>query len=202
MLGAPADPLGDRVQRRLLAAYALLGDAVADGRDLLAPGHSLTLLRLNHTLLYGPRGRRDPDNARALEASERRFYEGESLVCSAGIACGVGDLVAWREAHRRLPAARRAAGVYVRTLAAPQLFVEGNHRSAMLLASHELLLDGHPPFVLSLDNVAELRGCSAAIGRIRRGGLSSWARARRLRRRVAAIILASADPSHLGPVEP
>ena len=30
----------------------------------------------------------------------------------------------------------------------PQLFVEGDHRSAALFASHELMLAGLPPFVL------------------------------------------------------
>ncbi len=197
MLGAPADPLGDRMQRRLLAAYALLDDAVAAGLDLLAPGQSRALLRINHTILYGPRGRREPDNVRALEASERRFYDGDSLARPRGVNGGVADLVAWCETHRRLPTTERAAGVYVRTLCAPQLFVEGNHRSAMLFASHELLHGGRPPFVLCVDNVAPLRDCSVEIGRVARGGLISWARARRLRRRVASVIRASADPAHL-----
>jgi len=198
VLGEPADPLGDRMQRRLLAAYALLDDAVANGLDLLAPGHSRALLRINHTILYGPRGRREPDNLRALRASEQRFYEGDALARSTGVDGGVADLVAWCDTHRRLPSAERAAGVYVRTLCTPQLFVEGNHRSAMLFASHELLHDGRPPFVLCVDNVAALRGCSAEIGRVARGGLASWARARRLRRRVASIIRASADLTHIG----
>lgn len=197
MLGEPADPLGDSLQHRLLAAYALLGDAVANGLDLLAPGHSLKLLQINHTILYGAQGRRERDNVRALEASERRFYEGDALARSRGLNSGVADLVAWCETHRRLTTEERAAGVYVRTLCTPQLFVEGNHRSAMLFASHELLHAGRPPFVLGVDNVAPLRSCSVEIGRVARNGLSSWARARRLRRRIASIILASADPAHL-----
>jgi hypothetical protein len=56
----------------------------------------------------------------------------------------------------RAPQARiawkRAAGVYVRTLSEPELFIEGNHRSGALVMSYILAREGYPPFVLTAEN--------------------------------------------------
>lgn len=45
-----------------------------------------------------------------------------------------------------------AAGIYVRILAYPQLFIDGNHRSGALIANNYLISRGCMPFVLSCEN--------------------------------------------------
>ena len=64
----------------------------------------------------------------------RRFYEEREG--------GIQDLVEWYAGHRGESAWDRAAGVYVRILSKPQLFIEGNHRTGALLMSYILLRDG------------------------------------------------------------
>ena len=49
----------------------------------------------------------------------------------------------------------RAAGVYIRILSEPQLFIEGNHRTGALIMSYLLAREGHAPFVLTEDNARE-----------------------------------------------
>ena len=40
----------------------------------------------------------------------------------------------------------------MRILSKPQLFIEGNHRTGVLVASYVLLRNGLPPFVLTVEN--------------------------------------------------
>ena len=65
---------------------------------------------------------------------------------------GIKDLYNWYWAYRSESIWKRAAGVYVRILSKPQLFIEGNNRTGSLLVSYLLMRAGLPPFVLTLDN--------------------------------------------------
>ena len=50
---------------------------------------------------------------------------------------------------------RRTAGVYIRMLSDPQLFIEGNHRTGALIMSYLLAREGCAPFVLTDKNARE-----------------------------------------------
>ena len=190
--GAPGSGPEERAERTLgylVEAYALLDASVGRGTDLLVPGHSGELLALNHTALYGRAGATGPVHRRALEASERRFY---------GLrGGGVEALVEWRAVHARLDPWQRGAGLLVQTLAMPQVFVEGNHRTGALLASHELLHAGLPPFVLSAGCAAEVRASAAEARTLRRGGIAMLLAGRRLRRRLAEVLRGHSNSAHL-----
>jgi prophage maintenance system killer protein len=56
-----------------------------------------------------------------------------------------------------------AAGIYVRILAAPQLFSDGNHRTGALLANYYLMKKGLEPFILTPENAVEFFNLASDI---------------------------------------
>ena len=67
------------------------------------------------------------------------------------------SLMKWYERHEYHEADpyKVAAGLYVKILAHPQLFVEGNHRTGSLIIDYYLLIKGKDPFVLTPHNAVE-----------------------------------------------
>jgi hypothetical protein len=190
--GGPApsrDPLDDRVVENLLAGYAYVDDLVAARIDVFALGGVKHLLELNTLVLCGTSQARRAAHAGHLAATERRFYEER--------AAGVQDVVEWYARYADRAPWTRAAGVYVRTLSTPQLFIEGNHRTGALMMSYVLLRDGCPPFVLSPANAREYFEPSTAIRHVDKRSLISLLRAATIRRHLAGLLKAHADPRHL-----
>jgi prophage maintenance system killer protein len=66
-------------------------------------------------------------------------------------------LMKWydRHEHNEDDPYKIAAGLYVRVLSEPQLFIEGNHRTGSLIANYYLLMKGEAPFVLTPQNAVE-----------------------------------------------
>ncbi len=62
------------------------------------------------------------------------------------------DIAEWQARHKDESAWTQAAGVHVRILSKPQLFIEGNHRTGALVVSYLLVREGEPPFVLTVEN--------------------------------------------------
>ena len=188
-LSAHRDALDDRVVDNMLAGYAFVDELVAAGTDVFVHGHARHLLELNTLVLCGPSEERRRAHAGHLIATERRFYEEREA--------GIEDVVEWYARHADEPAWSRAAGVYVRMLSKPQLFIEGNHRSGMLVMSYILLRDGLPPFVLSVKNAAAYFEPSTAIRDISKHSPASLFRAPGIRRRLAALLREHSDPRYL-----
>ena len=75
---------------------------------------------------------------------------------------------------RPAPPRAFAAGLIVQVVSAPQLFIEGNRRSATLLASYVLARSGLPPLVIAPNGIGEYRAIMESLGGIERsGGLRS-----------------------------
>src|SRR5262249_16758218 len=128
---------------------------LASGADLFAKGSVKYGLELNTIVLCGTDPGCREEFAAHLQAAERRFYEEQGG--------GIGDLVEWYEQHAGQSIWQRAAGVYIRMLSKPQLFIEGNHRTGALLMSYILAREGHPPFVLTAANAPVLFAPSTVI---------------------------------------
>lgn len=188
-LDEPHEPLSDDVLDNLLGAYELIDQALADGTDLFARGHSGLLLELNARVLCG----RDPAERAAMAAhlaeTEQRFYD--------DARGGIRDLVEWYDGHRGLSVWRRAAGVYVRALSAPQLWQEGNHRTGAVLMSWVLAREGWPPVVPTPATVTALFACSSKIKQLRKGSLGMLLREPRLRNALAEQLERHADARFL-----
>jgi hypothetical protein len=187
--GRTRDPLDDPVLDNMLAGYAHVDSLVAAAIDVFAIGYARELLELNTLVLCGSSPARREAYAGHLRATEQRFYEGATD--------GIQDLVEWHALHEADPACDRAAGVYVRLLSRPQLFVEGNHRTGALLMSYVLLREGRPPFVLSPGSASIYFECSAAIRDLGRHSPAMRFRGSGLRHRISSLLVAHADPRHL-----
>jgi len=187
----PRDTMDDRVVENLLAAYAAVGGFIAQGLDLFAMGQLRNILELNALVLCGANPLRREAYNRHLAATEHRFYEEPGG--------GIQGVVEWYAANKDGTVWERAAGVYVRTLGMPQLFIEGNHRTGAILMSYVLLRDGEPPFVLSPGSAREYFAVSAELRSLDRGGPVGLLRVAAVRQRLAALLLRHADSRYLSP---
>lgn len=166
----------------MLAAYALLDCWLADGTDLFAPGNSRCWLELNARVLGG-------GEPAWLRASEERFYD-ETLG-------GIRDVNGWYERHRGDGVWKRAAGVYVRIVSEPQLFLEGNHRCGILIASWLLGVAGEPPVVMGRDAASQFFQLSSLIQQTPKHSFSMLFRLPAFRRRLAQLFRQSARVAYL-----
>ena len=174
------DAMSDPVIANMLAGYALVGALVADHVNVFAMGNLKHVLELNTVVLCGTSMERRAAYAPHIAASERRFYDERQA--------GIEDVVEWYARHADRSVRMRAAGIYVRVLSTPQLFIEGNHRTGTLMMSYLLLRDGQPPFVLSAENAAAYFGLSAVIRASARRGPAAFLRQLVYRRRLAGLL--------------
>ena len=188
-LSARRDPIDDRVIENLLAGYAFVDALAAEDVDVFAMGNLKHLLELNTLVLCGTSPVRRRAYRRHIDATAQRFYEERDG--------GIRDLVEWAERLATRSAWRRAAGLYVRILSKPQLFIEGNHRTGALIMSYLLLREGEPPFVLSVANAAAYFAPSSVIRETHKHGVGMMVRVPFVRRRLAALLRASAERRYL-----
>ncbi len=174
------DPFSDPVRENMLAGYALIDDYVARGVDLFSLPQVDLMLEVNATVLCGPDPLRRAEFAEHLAATEKRFFDNEEG--------GAKDLFNWYDEHRKESAWKRAAGVYVRLLSKPQLFIEGNHRSGSLIVSYLLLRDGLPPFVLTVDNAACYFNPSTVIRNLPKRGPKALFQLPKIKKKYAAFL--------------
>jgi len=188
-LTSPREPLSDDVVANLVAGYALVDNLVADDVDVFAMGKLKYLLELNATVLCGTDPVSRAEYARHREITETRFYEEPDG--------GIQYLVEWYEAHAHDSAWIRAAGVYVRLLSRPQLFVEGNHRTGALAMSYILAREHEPPFVLSPETAAPYFERAMVMRATDKQGLSMLFRSPGVIKRLADFLVEHADSRYL-----
>jgi prophage maintenance system killer protein len=164
---------------------------VAADVDLFAMGNLKYLLELNRIVLCGRNPVTQHEYTRHMEATEQRFYDERDG--------GIEDLVEWYVRHGAESAWRRAAGVYVRILSKPQLFIEGNHRTGALTMSYILIRDGEPPFVLTVENAAAYFEPSTVIRNTHKQSLAMLFRSRTIKERLAKVLSDHADRRYLLP---
>jgi hypothetical protein len=187
-LNVVRDPMSGEVIESLISAYAYIDEMLGAGVDLLARGNSPCMLRLNRLVLWGVHD--VAVGARELQETERRFYDDAS-------AGGVRALMNYVADHDDENVWTRAAGVYTQILTSPQLFLEGNHRTAALIVSHALAQAGKPPFVLTQTNSREYFDLSSTLKSCRKRSLRSALEIPRLRRRFARLMEHHADARFL-----
>lgn len=183
------DSLDEDVIQYMLAGYAFVDWIVGRGIDVLTMGNLRTILEINRRVLCGEDETARQRFAEHLRATEERFY-GEW-------GAGIRDVVEWYGRHRGDSAWHRAAGVYIRLLSEPQLFLEGNHRTGALLISYILLREGEPPFVLTPDSAQAFFDPSTLIKKIRKRSLAMQFRMPGLKNRFGRFLQTHADPRYL-----
>lgn len=189
VINTARDSLDDQVVANMMAGYRYVDTLAADGVDLFAIGASQHFLELNALVLCGTNPHQRASEEGHLKATARRFYEEDRGTIS--------DLAAWYALHVGETVWSRAAGVYVRLLSEPQLFIEGNHRTGALVVSCILVREGFPPFVLSVDNAQSYFDPSTLITKTKKTALSILFRIPKLKNEFAAFLREKADDRYL-----
>ena len=181
--------MADDVVVNMVAGYTLVDTLAGAQIDLFALGNLKYLLELNTTVLCGTSAERRAEYTRHRTTTEQRFYEDTQG--------GIRDVVEWYRRNDRASAWMLAAGLYIRILSKPQLFIEGNHRTGALVMSYVLIGHGEPPFVLTPANAVAYFDPSTTIRDTRRRGVTALVRVPRATRRLAAFLAAQADRRYL-----
>lgn len=187
---ADKEPLSDDIMRRLMKGYAYVNELLRDRVDLFTYGNSHHWLELNHIVLCGTTPERREQFRDHIAQTERRFYD--------DAVGGIGERMEWLSRHR--PSGRPAAlaaGIFLHVTSSPQLFIEGNRRTATLIASYALVSAGLPPIVLTERDYRAFFALTDGCKQIDR---SRWDHARAFRResgRLEEFIRETADRRYL-----
>ena len=174
------EQMDGEVVENLISGYALINDLLEANIDLFALGSSAYLLELNTCVLCGTSEEKRCEYHKHIAASNRYFYERTDA--------GIHDLYEWNTLQRHEPVWQRAASVYIRILSEPQVFIEGNDRTGVLVMSYILAKEGQPPFVLTAANAKAYFDTSAQIKNLPRNGLENLFRLPRLKARIAGFL--------------
>jgi prophage maintenance system killer protein len=100
-----------------------------------------------------------------LSREARREYKGFLRQTEDKFQKYIPDLLTWYKRHEQGndDPYKIAAGLYVRILAAPQLFFDGNHRTGALIANYYLMTKGLTPFVVTPENAVEFFNLASDI---------------------------------------
>ena len=180
----------DEVVDNMLAGYALVDRAIAEDRELLTSMYAAWLLELNHRVLCGVDPQVRSEHHAHLEATAQQFYQQEEF--------NIDNILRWYEKHASESPWKRAAGVYVRILSRPQLYIEGNHRTGALIMSYLLARDGKAPFVLTVQNAQAYFDPSTLIKETKKTAITELVKLPSLKKHFANFLKAQADEKYLG----
>jgi len=189
ILQSRRDSMTDAVLENMLAGYTFIDKAVADGVDLFRLRHITDLLELNHIVLCGLNQRIRQEYQTHIEAATQRFHEQEEF--------NIDDILRWYYRHENETSWKRAAGVYVRILSQPQLYIEGNHRTGALIMSYILMRDGKAPFVLTVDNAKAYFDPSTLIKETKKTAATMLMKLPGMKKRFADFLQAQVDERHI-----
>jgi hypothetical protein len=194
VLQSRRDAMTDVVIENMMTGYMFVDWAVSDDTDLLDSRYVAGLLELNHIVLCG----RDPNERREhrkhIQATAQRFYEQEEF--------NIDNILRWSRDHAQESPWKRAAGVYVRILSQPQLYIEGNHRTGALIMSYILARDGRPPFVLTIQNAKAYFDPSTLIKETMKTTATLLMKLPRMKKRFARFLEDHANPQYLETLAP
>jgi len=177
------------VVENLLSGYALVNQLLESNTQLFALGSSPYLLELNTRVLCGTDEQKRREYKKHIAATDRYFYGRTNA--------GMQDLAEWYPLHQHESVWQRAAGIYIRILSEPQVFIEGNDRTGSLVMSYILAREGKPPFVLSPSNAKAYFESSALVKKMPRNSLSRLLRLPRLKAGIAELLKNHAYTGHL-----
>jgi hypothetical protein len=193
ILQSRRDSMTNDILDNMLAGYAFVDQAVADGVDLFTLRHATAFLELNHIVLCGLSEQVRQEYQTHVEAATQRFYEQEEF--------NIDDILRWYYRHAQESAWKRAAGVYVRILSQPQLYIEGNHRTGALIMSYILVRDGKAPFVLTVDNAKAYFDPSTLIKETKKTPTTMLMKLPGMKKRFAEFLRVQAHESYIRKVQ-
>jgi hypothetical protein len=187
------EPLTEDATRRLFEGYRAVDALLAERIDIFAYGESERILELNHMVLCGPSPDRRVQYASHITATRRYFYDDPRG--------GVAALMDRYGRSRRHAPEVMAAEIYAQAVTAPQLFLEGNSRTASLLASYCLARAGQPPLVVTNATLREYHQIAQRCAALDRDGITGMIGFGLSVRRIAHFLRESRDPEFLRPAD-
>lgn len=188
-LNVRRSPLTDEAVSNLVEGYRFVDQLLARGVDLMAKGNSSLLLEINTLVLCGPDPKKRADFNFHIRQNTEYFYSNQQG--------DIGSLMEWSELHSSDNIWKKAAGLYIHIMSRPQLFFEGNHRSAILIVSFILGREGYPPFVLTPNNAKPLFDQSKRLSDLRKSSLRAMIQFPRLRNQLATTFKETLEQRHL-----
>ena len=179
-LGFTREWMEDEVVDNLMSGYALVSQLLEANVELFAMGNSAHLLELNTCVLCGTDEQKRREYGKHILATNRYFYDRTDG--------GIHDLMEWHALHRHETVWQRAAGIFMRIVSEPQVFIEGNDRTATLVMSYILAKERLPPFVLGMSNAKPYFEISALIKNTPRNSLGSLFLLPRLKSRMVGLL--------------
>ncbi len=179
------EPINDEVLRRMFGGYRYVDELLAGQTDIFAYGRTSHIVELNHQVLCGASPERRRQFSDHIAETERWFYDRPE---------GIGAFFDWYRRSVTQAPVTLAAGVFVHTVSLPQLFIEGNGRTATLLASYVLARAGLPPLVVTPGHYPCYREAVSRCVALDRHGFASGFAIARTTRRVSAFLHDAADP--------
>jgi hypothetical protein len=189
ILHSRRDSMSDEVIENMMAGYALVDKVITDDINLLTAKHAPYLLELNHVVLCGLDPKIRKEHRTHIDTTTQRFYRQEEF--------NIADILRWHENHHSESCWRRAAGVYVRILSQPQLYIEGNHRTGALIMSYLLARDGKAPFVLTVENAKAYFDPSTLIKETQKTTVALLMKLPRMKKRFASFLKGQANEKYI-----
>jgi prophage maintenance system killer protein len=174
------EQMDDEVVENLISGYTFINQLLEANIELFALGSSSFLFELNTRVMCGTSEHKRREYHKYIAANNRYFYDRTDA--------GIQDLAEWYALHRDESVWHRAAGIYIRILSEPQVFIEGNDRTGALVMSYILAKEGQPPFVLTAANAKAYFESSAWIKKLPRNGLANLFRLPLLKARIAGFL--------------
>lgn len=188
-LSSPRELLDHLAVGNMMSGYAFIDELITGKVDLFAFGQLRLFLELNALVLCGRDEQVRLDSAQHLAATDKYFFD--------NVDGGIRDVVEWHALHCHESTWIRAAGVFIRILSEPELFIEGNHRTGALVMSYILARDGHPPFVLNAHRAKEFFDWSTLFSAKRKSGFLLRWQMPALTHNFAKFLMTQADPRFL-----
>jgi hypothetical protein len=208
------DPLTNEVIANMVDGYNALNGYIAVGTNPFVLGQSACMLELNQIILCGHSNRsaestlslhkklRQASVATAHEslsvshethddhtnAASRYFYGDDGCV---------REFMEWFEVNSNKSVWLQAAGLLGQILSYPQLFLEGNHRTATLLMSYLLVSHGKPPYVLKPETAHNFFEYASVFKNKKKRGFDTLLSLPHLTERFANHLAAESDGSFL-----
>ena len=157
------DPLSYEVVNHMVDGYRALNDYFVAGLNPFELGQSSSMLELNQIVLCGyneqmilslreqlrQNGKTGTDEPLlAVDSMDDRYMRASCGYFYSDDGC-LREMMEWFDINHNKSVWFQAAGLLGQILSHPQLFVEGNHRTATLLMSYLLVSQGKPPCVLT-----------------------------------------------------
>jgi len=188
------DPLTEEIITNMLCGYQTVNQFFSTGIDPLEFGQSSSMLDLNQAVLGGQANASNRSARRvtpkapvsgivatgasvstvSLQGSgEHERFEAASRYFYGEQGC-ISEVMEWLEKNNTRSVWYQAAGLFCQILSQPQLFIEGNHRTATLLMSFLLVRHGEPPCVLSLQSAKHFFEQASLIKKKRKHGIDQF----------------------------